>query len=154
MLERKTSNQGLSSWRGSIPVGNRYTVGPAAEIFFKTLKEKGQILGSRCNRCEMTYVPVRMFCERCFSELREVVPVGDRGILVAFTRVAIDLEGRRMQEPQTIGAARLEGASTLLIHRVLVPIQKARIGMKVRLVLEPLSRRSGGILDIRGFEGG
>jgi len=149
MLEKKTTNQDLTSWRGNIPLQSLYTVGPAGEEFLRALKEKGHFLGTRCNACEQTYVPARLFCERCMAELREYVKVADHGSVVSWTRTHIDLDGKRLEKPATLAAVRLEGASTVLVHRF---NGTPKIGQKAKAVLEPKGKRKGSILDIRYFE--
>jgi uncharacterized OB-fold protein len=135
------------AWRGNLPFESLYTAGLAGQKFLAALKEKAQILGTRCNRCDMTYVPARHYCERCMAELPEYLPMGDRGTVVSTTVVHRDVDGNPLDPPQGVAAVRLEGASTVLVHRLL---GKAKIGAKVKVVFE--TRRKGSILDIRGFE--
>ena len=54
---------------GELPVSFRYTPGVANTTFFEALRDRGVLLGSRCPSCAVTYLPARLFCERCFSEL-------------------------------------------------------------------------------------
>ena len=69
MLERTSKPHEVRRWPGAIPVRHRYTPGVAGEVFFSALRDRGVLLGSRCERCRYVYVPARLFCERCFSEL-------------------------------------------------------------------------------------
>lgn len=136
-----------TAWKGNLPFESLYTAGRAGQRFLEALKEKGEILGTRCNACDQVYVPARHYCERCMAELREYVPVAKEGRVVTLTSVHRDLDGTPLAEPQAIAAVQLEGASTVLLHRLLGP---TRIGGKVRVVLQ--TRRQGTILDIKGFE--
>ena len=128
---------------------NLYTVCIAGEEFLRALKDKGQFLATRCNACGQTYVPARLFCERCFAELREYVKVADHGTVVSWTRTHVDLDGDRLEKPVTLAAVRLDGASTVLVHRL---AGTPKIGARVRAVLEPKVKRKGSILDIKHFE--
>lgn len=141
----------LRAWPGSLPVQNLYTAGKAGEVFFRALRDRGVILGSPCASCRITYVPARLFCERCFAELTETRPVGPGGRVEAFTVCHRDGRGGRAAKPVVLAAVRLAGAGTVLIHRLRIDPAKARIGLKVRTVLEPARRRRGSILDIRYF---
>ncbi|MBI2900182.1 MAG: Zn-ribbon domain-containing OB-fold protein [Planctomycetes bacterium] len=149
MLEKKTTNQDLTSWRGRIPLSNLYTVGIAGEEFLRALRDKGQFLGSRCNACDQTYVPMRQFCERCFAELKESVKVADRGVVVSWTRTHVDLDGRRLEKPVTMAAVRLDGATTVIVHRF---SGTPSIGQKAKAIFEPKGKRKGSILDVKHFE--
>lgn len=135
------------AWHGNLPFESLYTAGLAGQRFFEALKSKGQILGTRCAPCDYTYVPARHYCERCMAELKDYIPVGDRGTVVTMTTAHVDLDGNPLAQPVMLAAVRLEGASTVLLHRLLRP---AAIGAKVKVVFE--KRRKGSILDIRGFE--
>jgi uncharacterized OB-fold protein len=108
------------------------------------------ILGSRCEACAYTYVPARLFCERCFAELAADVEVGPGGSLVSFTIAFVGVDGEPLEEPVTIGLVRLDGADAVLLHRVLdAGDEPLEIGERVETVLA--AERTGSILDIEGF---
>lgn len=141
-------------WRGGIPLESSYTAGLGGQMFFQALKEKGEIVGTRCEHCKQVYVPARIFCERCFTELSEQVKVGPEGTLRSFTFSQLDRDGRRLEQPLALALVRLDGATTLLLHYLLKVTDPARvrIGARVRAVVKPKSKRTGSILDLEGFE--
>ena len=152
MLERIARPDEVRRWEGEIPVRHRYTPGVAGERFFTALRDRGVILGSRCAACSYTYVPTRLFCERCFAELATDVEVGPRGLLVSFTIVFEGVDGAALDPPETLGLVRLDGADAVLLHRVLDRGQEPlEIGERVNTILRPDGERSGSILDIEGF---
>jgi uncharacterized OB-fold protein len=139
---------------GDLPVRHRYTPGVAGEIFFTALRDRGVVLGSRCGACRYTYVPARSFCERCFAELAPDVEVGPGGELVSFTIAFVDVDGEPLEEPQTFGLVRLDGADAVLLHRVLDPAgeEPLEVGERVEVVFTPEAERTGSILDIEGYQ--
>jgi len=150
MLERISNPSEVRRWPGGMPVAHRYTPGIGGEAFFTALRDRGALLGSRCASCAYTYVPARLFCERCFAELNADTEVGPAGELVSFTIAFVDVDERRLQEPVTYGLVRLDAADAVLLHRVVeVGDEPLEIGARVEVVLE--DERSGSILDIRGF---
>lgn len=150
MLERIARPDEVRRWSGEIPVRHRYTPGVAGDVFFTALRDRGVLLASRCAACEYTYVPARLFCERCFAELAADVEVGPGGTLVSFTIAFAGLEGRPLDEPQTFGLVRLDGADAVLLHRIVdAGDEPLEIGERVEAVLA--SERTGSILDIVGF---
>ena len=158
MRESNESMELLRAWRGTIPVQNLYTAGKAGEVFFRALRDRGVILGSPCGGCGIVYVPARSFCERCFGALETTRPVGPGGRVEAVSEVHLNSDGKPLPRPMVLVAVRLDGAGTLLIHRIAVPSSArrrggvpVRVGSRVRAVLEPRSRRRGSILDIRHF---
>ena len=140
-------------WLGSIPLESFYTAGLGGQIFFKALKERGELVGTRCPGCKQVYVPARAFCERCFAELSEEVKVKPEGTLVSFTFSKVDHDGRPLAQPLPLALVRLDGATTLFLHRLLKVNEpaKVRIGARVKAVLKPKAARTGSILDIEGF---
>jgi uncharacterized OB-fold protein len=135
---------------GELPVAFRYTPGVGNTAFFEALADRGVFLGSRCDECAVTYVPARIFCERCFAELRADVECGPAGTLQSWTVGRVDVDGARLEEPETIGLVRLDGADTVLLHR-LVDVPDPSIGMRVEAVLRPAEERTASIDDLRGF---
>jgi uncharacterized OB-fold protein len=152
MLERIARPDEVRRWEGAIPVRHRYTPGVAGDAFFSALRERGVILGSRCEDCSYTYVPARLFCERCFAELPADVEVGPGGQLVSFTIGFVGIEGEPLDVPATFGLIRLDGADAVLVHRVVeTGDEPLEIGQRVEAVVRPAAERSGSILDIEGF---
>jgi uncharacterized protein len=133
---------------GELPVGFRYTPGVANTAFFEALRDSGTLLGSRCDACGVTYLPARLFCERDFSELSPDKECGPGGTLESFSVGHVDIDGEPLAEPQTLALVRVDGADTVLVHR-LVDADEPAIGMRVTARLR--DRRTGSILDIEGF---
>ncbi|MEW5759338.1 MAG: Zn-ribbon domain-containing OB-fold protein, partial [Candidatus Thermoplasmatota archaeon] len=115
---------------GEIPVEFLYTAGIGYEKFLKELMNE-KIIGGRCKKCNFTYVPARIYCERCFSDL-EMVEVGKKGILYTYTIVDESIDGKKLEKPIIIGAIKLRGADTLFIHKLYSENEKdIRIGIEV-----------------------
>ena len=152
MLEHITQPDEIRRWPGDLPVEHRYTPGVAGEAFFTALLDRGVFLGSRCTTCSYTYVPARLFCERCFGELAADTEVGPQGVLVSFTIGFVGLEGEPLEEPETFGLVRLDGADAVLLHRMLEPGEEPlEIGQRVEAIVRSPNEREGSILDIEGF---
>jgi uncharacterized protein len=152
MLEKITNPDRIRTVEGAIPVRHRYTAGVAGDRFFRALRDRGEILGTPCTSCGVTYVPGRMFCERCFAALEGWVKVGPGGTLESFTAVHLNLDGNPLAEPAWVGLVMLDGATTVLPHRLEPNGTEPVIGSRVEAVIEPKSKRSGSINDIRGFK--
>jgi uncharacterized OB-fold protein len=149
MLERIARPDEVRRWEGDFPVRHRYTPGVAGDVFFTALRDRGVLAGSRCEACAYTYVPARLFCERCFAELAADVEVGPGGTLVSFTIAFTGLDDEPLDEPATFGLVQLDGADALLLHRILDADEPLEIGERVEVVLS--DERAGSILDIEGF---
>lgn len=147
---RVPSNPGLWAWEGSMPVGSLYTAGLAGRRFLEALEDSGELLGTPCNDCGRVYVPAALFCESCFQELNDYVPVGPEGEVVTFTTCSYDLDGNELDPPAVAVAVRLEGATSVLVHRGLGDPAEWTIGGRARVKLA--AERVGSILDIEGFE--
>ena len=143
----------IRKWRSEIPIQSLYTAGVGGQIFFTALKTRGELLGTRCAPCSQVYLPARLFCERCFSELTERMPVGPEGIIKSFTIAHVDPQNERVQQPVAWALVQLDGATTVLLHKLLDvrEVSRIAIGDRVGIVLKPETERSGSMLDIEGF---
>jgi hypothetical protein len=138
------------AWLGEMPVTSRYTAGLAGERFLRAIKDEGKILGSHCDRCGITYVPARQFCERCMDELEKTVNVGTEGEVHTFTLLFENLDGTPREEPEIVAFISLGDGG--LVHRLdEVHLDDLDIGMPVEAVFKPKGEREGSILDIKYF---
>jgi uncharacterized OB-fold protein len=142
-------SSGPSSIEGDFPVQFRYTVGLAGERFFREIKDNGKLIGSHCPKCNLTYLPPRIYCERCMSQLKDYVHVEDSGTVETFTLCRLDPEGKPLPEPVGVAFVRFPSAHGGLVHKLK---GKASIGDKVRVVFKEKSKRVGSIMDIECFE--
>jgi uncharacterized OB-fold protein len=139
--ERIDSIENVRQWTGSIPLKYLYTAGVAGELFFEWLK-KGKIEASRCDGCRISYLPPRMYCLECFSEVHSFIPIHDEGRVSAFT--SLEDGGHRyvyVTYPKVKGG---------ILHRVVSG--KPRIGARASIVFKPERERTGSILDILGYK--
>ncbi|WP_376789397.1 Zn-ribbon domain-containing OB-fold protein [Thermoflexus sp.] len=151
LIERIQHLDEVRVWRGAIQLEGVYTAGVAGERWLRGL-QTGKIYGTRCSRCQYTYVPARRFCERCLGPLGEDtwIEVGPQGTLVSWTRLHVAPDGTRQVPPRTIGLIRLDGADAVLVHE-LIEGQEWTSGMRVEAVFRPPAERSGSIRDLLGF---
>jgi uncharacterized OB-fold protein len=150
MFEKISDPKDVILKEGSFPVRHRYTPGVAGTAFFTALKQ-GRFVGARCESCGITYVPARLFCERCFAgPLDPDVKVGPEGTVESFTVGDVGLDGERYDEPRALGLIRLDGADTVLVHYI-VDTEHLMIGERVEPVFLPARQRTGSMLDLRGF---
>jgi uncharacterized protein len=139
----------LTKIPGELSVSFRYTPGVGNTAFFEALRDRGTLLGSRCDSCGVTYLPARVFCERCLLELGPSVECGPEGELLSWTVARVDVDDRPLAQPVTYGLVRVDGADTALLHRLVGFDGEPSIGMRVRAV--PAETRDGSILDLEGF---
>lgn len=137
----------FTHWHGDMEAQYIYTAGIAGERFFRELKDNGKLVGTRCPNCDITYVPPRMYCEKCFAELDEWKDVPLEGKVKAHTIVHVDIDGKKLAEPFVIGFVKIEGTKGGLVHYIKAP--EVKNGMKVKAVLK--EDRVGSILDIEHF---
>ena len=138
------------AWLGNLPVTSRYTFGLGGEHFFRAIKDDGKILGTHCPKCERTYVPGTIFCERCLGKLEEWVDVGTTGNVHTFTLLYENYDGSHREEPEIIAFVSIGDGG--LVHRLGdVEPEEVEIGMEVEVVFKPKAEREGSILDIVHF---
>jgi len=136
------------AWRDIIPLHYEYTAGVAGERFLRGLIE-GKIVGARCDKCKITYLPPKVYCTNCFNEIRAYVDLGVEGEVSALSEVHIDFRGRRIKRPYLMGFIVFKGAKGGIIQRVTG--RAPRIGSKVVARFEPKEKRKGAMTDIASF---
>ena len=153
LIERITRVEEARVWYDNMPLQSVYTVGVAGEKFLRAIKDDGAIKGAVCPKCDLTYVPPTMYCERCFSELKDWVDVGTIGTVHTYTVLRVSLDDTRLDEPQILALITMGEAHGGLVHRIgEVNPDEVSIGMPVEAVFKPIEEREGSILDIEYFK--
>lgn len=124
----------------AIRIPFRYAAGAAGSRFLTALRDERRILGARCGACARVHAPLRSFCAACGAGPLEEVEVGPGGAVQAWTERGGAL----------FALVKLDGADSALVHRLLVPAEAVRRGMRVRARFA--DERRANILDIAGFE--
>jgi len=152
-LEKIRDPQEIRHWPGHMETDYIYTLGIAGERFFQEIKKNGRIMGAKCKRCGIVYVPPRICCERCFEKLEEWVKVGSRGMVFTYTVAYINLEGAKLKQPTIYAMIKIDDTDGGLIHKLEgVNPEEVKIGMKVEAVFKPKEKREGSINDIKHFK--
>jgi len=135
-----------------MPITSRYSAGIAGEKFFRAIKDEAKFLGTRCEACDLVYVPATMFCERCFAELDQWLEVSTRGHVFTFTVLMRDLDDQPLDEPQVLAYVKLDGCDGGLVHYIGETEKNVvYIGMEVEAVFKDAAEREGSILDVKYF---
>jgi uncharacterized protein len=154
LTERMQETTDVGYWTGEIPLEYIYTYGRAGEAYFRTIVDKGTFLGAQCHRCDITYVPPRTYCEKCFDRLEDdYVEVGTSGSVLTYTVLYKNLDGSKKEAPLIMAMVNLDGTRGGVLHYLgeLQP-KDVTIGMKVEAVFKPKAERKGVINDIQYFK--
>ncbi len=141
----------MTSYRTSLRYA--WSSGVATGRYLAGLK-KGEIWGRRCNGCERTLVPPRMYCERCFRPTSSWVRLGDRGRVVTYSISYVNSDASRRDQPIIVAVIEIAGASPMMgILHLLGEVApgKVRVGMEVEAVWKGEEDRGGAITDIMYF---
>ena len=138
--------------KGKLALPYQYFAGRTGSKFIISLRDKKQILGTKCNQCNKVFVPPRQTCERCFENLTDNwVELGDTGEVTNFTVVRYEDKHLPRKPPFVLAMIKLEGADTPMAHIVEgVDPDKVEIGLKVKAVFA--EETTNCILDIDHFE--
>jgi uncharacterized OB-fold protein len=139
-------------WEGGIPVRYVYTFGLAGEKFFRTIKDKGTFVATHCDECEITFVPPKVYCDRCMAQLDTYIDVGTIGYIETFTLSFRNMDDSEKEIPKVLAMVRIGETDGGLIHYIEgFELDDIAIGMPVKAILKPKSQRKGSIADIVGF---
>lgn len=128
-----------------------YSAGPVASRFLIALRDQKKIMGIRCPKCKLVYLPPRGNCGKCLSALDSWVELKGRGKIKSFTKINYREPTHPSRfEPFILAVIKLEGADTGLTHMV---GEAGEDELAVGTLVEPVFReyRQGNILDIKYF---
>ncbi|MFH1480308.1 MAG: Zn-ribbon domain-containing OB-fold protein [Pseudomonadota bacterium] len=86
---------------------------PFSDISYEQFLNEDKLMGSRCNRCNVVYVPPRPICIKCHGTEMEWAEMRGKGKLSAFTCITIGppsmiAEGYNRKNPYCSGVVELE----------------------------------------------
>jgi len=154
ILERLDHAQRARVVEGDLPFFSLYTAGIAGERFLRAIKDEGKLMGTHCARCDIMYVPARLYCEQCFAHLDQEswFEAGTEGHVHTFTVMHIGLDGALLDKPRLLAFVRLGESDGGLVHDLgEVDPDEVFIGMPVEAVFKPANERTGSITDIVYF---
>lgn len=135
----------------------RWSAGVHGSKFLTEIRDNKRFWGIKCPKCGKVYVPIRSVCGPCYTEMTELVPLGDEGTLITFSVVSFGFvdpsTGLQKPVPYGYAAIQLDGADSYLIHFIdETDPEKLKAGMRVRAVFEEDGKRTGSMMDIKHFE--
>lgn len=136
------------------PCRLEYTIaaGEAQRPFLRGLAD-GRIMGQRCPRCSMVYMPPRGSCPTCAIPTREEVRVSDRGTVTTYCVVNLQFYGQAVQVPYACCSILLDGTDLPFFHLVQeIPADQVRMGLRVEAVWAPPAERKPSFESILYFK--
>lgn len=125
----------------SINIPFLFAAGKAGSEFLIALRDRQQLVGSRCPACERTLAPARPYCPDCGGEDMQSIDIGPGAALVSWTQVP---------DRGVFALVCPDGADTPMLHKLLGPVDGLRPGLRLQAVFA--DERKGHISDIEGFE--
>jgi scaffold protein (connect acetoacetyl-CoA thiolase and HMG-CoA synthase) len=89
---------------------------PFSDVSYDKFMEEEKLMGSRCEACQVLYVPPRPICIKCYGSEMDWVELKGEGRLAAFTCISVGppfmmAEGYSRKNPYCSGVVELaEGA--------------------------------------------
>jgi uncharacterized OB-fold protein len=152
-FDRIRDPRGIKHEIGHMEADYIYTAGIAGEKFLFALKDEGKLHATRCEKCDITYMPPRIYCDQCFAKLENWLEVPATGTVESFTTTYEDMNGEPLDEPITLAFIKIDNTNGGLIHTLGgVGSEGLKIGMRVEAVLKDQSERVGALTDIDHFK--
>jgi len=147
--------EGMDVWvyHGQINIPNTYSAGAVGSRFLIELRDNKRIMGTRCPKCNLVYVPARSVCRDCFGQLSEWVEVSNKGTLLSHAIARQPTPVQPVPPPIIYGIIQLDGADTGIVHMLgEVDPTQLKVGMRVKAVFKTKKQRVASILDIKYFK--
>jgi hypothetical protein len=130
-----------------------YTAGVAGERFYITLRDEGKLLATRCDKCKITFMPPRLYCDKCFVALTNYHEVPSTGVIDSYTITYFDMDGESLPEPIVLAFIKIDQTDGGIIHKVgNIKPESLKIGTKVKAIFKDKAQRTGALTDIRCFK--
>jgi scaffold protein (connect acetoacetyl-CoA thiolase and HMG-CoA synthase) len=107
--------------------------------FWRNIKSRYNLIGTRCTRCNGTYFPLRNFCPNCrrMSKL-EKVSLSGKGEVVTYTVIHSASEEFDKQTPYIMAIIKLDDGPSLTAQIVDCSISDVKIGTRVKSVFRKI----------------
>jgi uncharacterized OB-fold protein len=136
----------------------QWATGVAITRFFSGMK-KGKIIGSFCDDCNKTMTPPLMFCYECYNPMVKYVEISDVGIINTFSIAYINTDATRREKPELPIVVDFDDTKNstntpsgfLHILDENTPLEKIKVGARVKAVWKDPNERIGDITDIKYF---
>ena len=114
-----------------------YSAGKATTEFLREVAKK-RLVGRRCPKCHLVYVPPRGSCPTDGVPLTEDVELGHTGTITSFCVVNVPFMGTLMEIPYTSALILLDGSDIPIMHLLQeVAVEDVHSGMRVEAVWVP-----------------
>lgn len=121
--------------------------------FWRNIKSRYNLIGTRCLNCDSTYFPPRNFCPKCRrrSKLEELKFKGT-GEVVTYTIIHSPPEGFDTQAPYIMAIVKLDEGPNLTTQIVDCGLDEIHIGMRVEKVFRKIQEDGDAGLIHYGFK--
>ncbi|RZN62442.1 Zn-ribbon domain-containing OB-fold protein [Methanonatronarchaeum sp. AMET6-2] len=111
--------------------------------FWRKIRNRYNLEGTKCRECENTYFPPRNLCPTCRrdGDITDYKFDGD-GELVTYTVIRTAAESHEKETPYIIGIVELEEGTSFTSQIVNCEIDEVEIGMKLEPVFRKISQES------------
>ncbi len=103
-----------------------YTAGPLGTKWLEELR-KGRLTAAYCPKCNRLFLPPKSFCPIDFSQVTELVPISEVGIVKSFAVVKKSFYGQKVEK--TVAFIEFPGVFGGMVHYVR---GKVEIGTRVK----------------------
>lgn len=141
--------------KGMVRAEFNFWVGKYMDKFYDNLENK-KIVGNKCTKCGVVFVPPRKICGRCnvvISIDQNWVDLPNTGTLMNYTITpykVTDRGSRNIKKGQIIGMVKIDGSNTGIVYKLLnMEPGEVKTGMKVKI--EWAEKTKGAPSDIKGF---
>lgn len=157
MQAQTESTELLTIRSGDLGIPYEWSIGKYGSRFFAELKNHQRFIGIRCPKCLKIRTPPRKVCGPCYTEMDELVELGNTGVIRAFSMVNYPFidpaTGVQREIPYTYGYITIDGTDNIFSHIINeTNVNKIRVGMKVKAIFREKEEMQGNIQDIKYFE--
>ena len=110
----------------------------------------GKLVGTKCHKCGMVYLPGPFYCRKCHIEINEPAEVSDHGEVMTFTIGYADVRGNPLEEPRIAPVVKMDGCDSWIMG-VLQGIKPEEVHVGMRVKVQWAENLTGSLQDMRYF---
>ena len=120
--------------------------------YAREIPQRYRLEASKCKSCGNVSFPPRLICPECKSREFETIKLSDEGKILTYTIIRVASDAFSKITPFTIAVIAVDNGARLMTQIADSPIDKVKIGEKVKLVFRKIQDEGKSGLHCYGYK--
>jgi len=120
--------------------------------YAREIPQRYRLEASKCRSCGNVSFPPRLICPECKSREFEIIKLSDEGKILTYTIIRVASDAFSKITPFAIAVIAVDSGARLMTQIADSPIDKVKIGEKVKLVFRKIQDEGKSGLHCYGYK--